>query len=358
MADLIANRRRLIAAAPHKAVGSNGSTILITEPKIERMSATFAATQTGSGTPSTSNVRPIIGWSEVPVLMCGKNLYDGTTVLDGAWLNENTMEVATVSGGSSIYVPIRGGQTYTISKVSSARFTASTTTEKPAIGVKLTHAVINHTSSQAPITIETSASDRYIVAFVYRGSSDTKTKAQILASIQVEEGETATTYQAFSGIAPTASLGSTYYGGTVDLVSGAMTVTHGYVLFDGSDDEAWNKESLVTGGTNFYIKIASATGYTINTTCNMAKPREEGVQYLQGQCYISGAKNFNIAIGDIISVTTASAFKTWLSTHNVQLVYPIASQTVTLTPQTIAALRGQQSVSSPAGSVSITYWTN
>lgn len=67
MGDLIANRRRLIAAAPHKATAQNASSILIGEPKIERLAVTFSPVQSGSGTPSPSNVRAISGWSEIPV---------------------------------------------------------------------------------------------------------------------------------------------------------------------------------------------------------------------------------------------------------------------------------------------------
>ena len=224
-------RREIIASQPH-LVTASGSAILanIAEPKIERLKVTFAPVQTGSGTPSPSNVRPIMGWSTIAA----------------------------------------------------------------SIGTM-------------PVDI---------------------------------------------------SLGGTYYGGTVDLVSGTMTVTNKLNVYDGSSDESWNVETA-SAGTNFYIRVQDAQASTYNVLCSTAVKRAEGGTYTQGTCYISGARNFNLAIGDLISITTVSGFKTWLASHNVQLYYPLATpQTVTLTPQTIAALRGQQTVTSPAGAVEISYWTH
>lgn len=132
------------------------------------------------------------------ITVCGKNLWDGSGVIS-AWLNENTQTIESLSGGYSIYLPIKGGETYTISKVKSLRLCVSTTYDVPAIGVSLTTNVINHNTSGNPITITTNPTDRYLIAFVYRGSSESMTKEQVFATVQVEVGSHATTYAAFNG---------------------------------------------------------------------------------------------------------------------------------------------------------------
>lgn len=230
---VIEDRRRIIAAQPH-LVTASGSAVLVTiaEPKIERLKVTFSPTQTGSGTPSPSNVRPIYGWGTIMA------------------------SIGTV-----------------------------------------------------PVDI---------------------------------------------------SLGGTYYGGTVDLVSGTMTVTHSLVVYDGSSDESWGVENS-TAGANFYIKVSDADSEDNlggSQICNVAATRKSA-GWVAGAFFISASKNLNLAIGNLISISTVSEFKTWLTTHNVQLYYKLTTpQTISLSPQTILALRGQQTVTSPAGSVEISYWTH
>ena len=246
---------------------------------------------------------------------------------------------------------VRSGETYTISRnaVSGNRFRLYAAQTFPAAGVPL-YTISGSGDSDLSKTF--TMPQGYTYLFVYLANDD----STITSNMQLEFGPTATAYEPYHGISPSIALGGTYYGGTVDLVSGVMTVTHSLAVYDGSSDESWSVETA-SAGTNFYIRVQDAQASTYNVLCSTAVKRAEGGTYTQGTCYISGARNFNLAIGDLISITTVSGFKTWLASHNVQLYYPLATpQTVTLTPQTIAALRGQQTVTSPAGSVEIGYW--
>ena len=142
------------------------------------------------------------------------------------------------------------------------------------------------------------------------------------------------------------------YGGTVDLVTGVMTVDRGYVLFNGSETESWQIESI-SAGINFYISVPDAktsdnAGYEM--ICNSAAARTKGDTYAQGQCFISDFKNFNLAIGTIINVNSVNDFKTWLAENNVQLVYKLDTpQTVRLTPLEIKTIIGQNSIATATG---------
>jgi hypothetical protein len=55
-------------------------------------------------------------------------------------------------------------------------------------------------------------------------------------------------------------------------------------------------------------------------------------------------------------ITTIEQFKIWLSTNNVQLVYPLATPlTVQLTPSQISTLLGENHIWADTGDVAVTY---
>lgn len=82
---------------------------------IESLKAYFAPTQSGSGDPSPSNVRPISGWTGLSVMQSGKNLYDVTDITYGKWVSTNGY-VNNVAYGciSSNKIPIKAGSTINV----------------------------------------------------------------------------------------------------------------------------------------------------------------------------------------------------------------------------------------------------
>lgn len=288
---IIEERQRMIAAQPHLVTATGESVAVnIAEPKVQKLAVTFTPVQTGSGTPSPSNVRPISGWTDIAVQMCGKNLFDSAhaDAAEQKIKNDSGTEVKD-SGGSytRLYTPVKPSTTYTVSA-----FTANNS--KRVYFYTSEKAWISRTSSTTAMSITfTTPSNCFFVQF----QSGSTVNEQW--NIQLEVGSTATTYEPFRGISPSISLGGTYYGGTVDLVSGVMTVTWG--------------------------NIASYAGETLT-----------GRWLSSEDAYSAGGT----------------------PTTGAQVTYELATpQTVTLTPQTIVALRGQQNVTSPAGSVEIKYWT-
>jgi hypothetical protein len=229
---VIENRRRIIAAQPH-LVTASGSAVLVTiaEPKIEHLRVTFSPVQTGSGTPSPSNVRPIMGWSTIAA----------------------------------------------------------------SIGTM-------------PVDI---------------------------------------------------SLGGTYYGGTVDLVSGVMTVTK--FGFTGNNPNAYAYlDSVQTNVVVFTINL-SRSGFPNASGGIMASHFSPTIPSgTAGRVVLSGGYIYSVVPrSDFSGTINDEAVRTWLIYHNPTYVYTRTTpQTVQLSPQTIAALRGQQTTISPAGAVEISYWTH
>lgn len=152
------------------------------------------------------------------------------------------------------------------------------------------------------------------------------------------------------------SLGATYMGGTVDLVSGELTVTQKILILGSS-------ASWAAVGSKFYCPLSDTSFAYIKTEqiCNMYPYAEliitgSAAVTQDKHWYLQYATGYNrVWVYD--TSYTLSTFKTLLGTTPLQVTYPITPQSYQLTPQAIDAIRGNQRVLSPDGEIDITYWT-
>lgn len=140
----------------------------------------------------------------------GKNLFNKNNYnsINGYILSGNTTISATGSGVKILYIPCKPNTTYTIQKVASKRFSVGTTRTTPAVGVNYYDGVYGNTTT-TELTITTESQAKYLIVEYYLGGSsspDTLTEAQIVDTIQIEKGSTATTYEAY--ITPTINVDS------------------------------------------------------------------------------------------------------------------------------------------------------
>lgn len=306
-----------------------------------------------------SNICPISGSTEVNTYVTGKNLFNPSNVLTG-FLNYNTQQISSNANAKTIYVPCAPNTKYTVSKTAGARFGVAYTKETPAVGVSIYGATNNNTGTS--LTITTGADAKYLVSFVYLSTADTATESAILGSVQVELGETATTYEAYNGNTYTTALGTTIYGGTLDVVSGELTVTHKKLTLDGTQtltdrisnqNRVWIVLNDMLAGSALddnlskcdkLPKVAVPNSYTypgigIGSQGNAAI-------YITGVSYISG-------------VTDLASLNTWLTNNPVTLTYPLATpQTYQLTPQQVELLLGTNYVWANSGDVTLEYGHN
>ena len=129
----------------------------------------------------------------------GKNLFDkdSATLIYGTVGTGNT-RITSAEKNRTTYIPCKPNTTYTISKRNDGntnRFAVATTTQTPAIGINTYQGVRDDNASS--ITITTNATAQYLAVFFYRTDETTLTMQQILDSIQIEEGETATPYEPY-----------------------------------------------------------------------------------------------------------------------------------------------------------------
>lgn len=267
----------------------------------------------------------------------GKNLFDKNNgVLDNSWTNVTQMQIVTLDGACCVYAPLESGKTYTISKmyVSGGRFSLCTTTEKPAIGTAIYQSIGNHDSTGDPFTITAGENDKYAVAFIWRGTETGVTKQQVIDSVQVEEGSSATSYEPFD---------NTVYGGTLDMATGVLTVDKGYTLVK---DIPWDEYN-----TTYQRFMGTVSGIKLYPNARETPLSCSYFQVIDDKRAIGDVPNNSIygaQNGRRISIKTTdyTTIEPFVENYgNCQIVYPLETPiTYQLTPQQIATLAHQQNV--------------
>ena len=163
--------------------------------------------------------------------------------------------------------------------------------------------------------------------------------------ISINYPSTDTEYHAYQGTTYTTALGRTVYGGTLDVVSGELTVDRAMVdlgtltyAYDSTNQNFW------TGGINLLIRKG-----TVGTQVNAVSSAYRVGVYGYGSTYPSEdfilwvyATSGNVMIKDS-RYTDPSAFKTAM--NGVQLCYELATpQTYQLTAQQIELLIGTNNI--------------
>ena len=311
--------------------------------------------QSGSGDPSPDNVRPISGHTECDLYNVGKNLIKISSSSYSSARSQNTTSTilddgveVTATGtyarrGDIFNVEI--GQTYTLS------FNGLSTGDYNRVYVGYNENDINDTYTTREltsvkqgysITFTAITSKLLIVCYVTTTSSS---GTMTITNLQLEKGSTATPYEPYLGHLYQVQIGSTVYGGTVDLVSGVMTVTH--VSID-LGSLIWTRITTnVFKADNSGMEVI-ADNVTADLTCEI---------YKKGNYTGLGNGEIAIRLGSQIWVRDSTVDDATIFINQVngkKLVYPLATpQTIQLTPQQIEALVGQNNLSTPLDGQSI-----
>ena len=295
-----------------------------------------------------SNICPITGHTEVDVQRDGRNLFD----YEHATIDDFPNTSGTLRKGCQL--PTITGQTYTVknnSDVDNYLFS------KKGDTVTLFGNIA--TSAQT----FTAASDTiYYLRDAISSTVDTyRAKLQY---VQLELGETATTFEDYAGKTYTIALGSTIYGGTVDFDSGVMTVDRAVVDLG---DFTWENNYTTFGMVRTTTGISGALNPPNNATkADMVSDRyivlpyyvngREGVDSCStdGSLGIAAGLGNRIAIRDMnLANMTPSDIKTAVTGY--KLLYKFATPTtIQLTPQQIQLLQGQNTLTASTGQISVT----
>lgn len=159
-------------------------------------------------------------------------------------------------------------------------------------------------------------------------------------------------------ISVTLSLGQTVYDGTVDLVSGVMTLSHKLFTLNGSDSELWSLGSY----SNFRLPISGMMTVDSSVVGIIACDKLLSISFdnrgsaTQPCIMCADGNNIELRKMSNIGITTVPELRTWLSLNNVEIVYPLATpQTIQLTANQIEMLMRNNTVWSDAGVVTLKY---
>lgn len=169
-----------------------------------------------------------------------------------------------------------------------------------------------------------------------------------VSDLQIEKGSTATAYEPYT---------NTAYGGYVDLATGDVYKEYKRIIYDGSEDENWRK--LTSGSATAFGMYMGASdkekALYSDISSNYLKTISHNATWGNYDNWISDNVS-EIATG-IQSITTVSAWKEYLSEHNLVVCYKLKTplKIATLTPQELATFKGYSNFWSNAGDVDVTY---
>ena len=299
--------------------------------------------QEGSGTPSPTNVRPISGRDSVSASVVGFNQWDEEWEVGRlTWTGQPQNYSNEIR--SKNFISCKGNTTYAVCIGVSALYIFYYDENKSFLSV--TSSSIGNGG-----TFTTPNNTHYIKFF----TAGTAYGEEYHNDISINYPSTDHDYHAYQGQTYTTDLNQTVYGGTLDLVTGVLTVDRAMVTLDGSSDEVWKLEtSNGWQGVNFYIAkptnmLRKAEGVLLNFTNKVS------INPIQDGLYVTPLY-WNFIIGQMIGISDVPTFTTWLSSNPIQVSYPLATpQTYQLTPHQIQTLVGQNKVWSDAGDVEVTF---
>lgn len=326
--------------------------------------------QSGSGDPSPSNIRPISGWDTVNVTRTGKNLLAINAT------SQTTMGL-TVVANSDGSITVNG--TVNGRNLSFTHQTGAVAPQKMYAGSTITLSGLSgYTINQAYLQLIYMGEDESTISIVNYNTAVTYTFTQnatlrgIYLSFrngttftnqtiypQLEIGSTATSYEPY--VTPTeypVSLGQTVYGGTLDVVTGVLTVDRAMVDLGSL---TWNYVS----GSSFNLRSTNNIGVVLPATISTVPNAISSVYPVRSYSvtsdtdksltivFATSAQAGKVWVHDT-SYTDATAFKTAM--NGVQLVYELATPTtVQLSPTEVKTLLGSNSVWADSGDISVGY---
>ena len=344
----------------------SGSVVTITdgaEAGLAECIAEIEVTQSGSGTPSPSNVRPISGWDEIKVQRTGKNVFGGLPMaqeIERCGYNTNldtTNKIVTFtrpveSGGSyerilSENYKFKNNTTYTFIATYSNNANNTVLRFKYSDGTNSEIALTNSNGQKTTI-IAYSDSNKSLKEIVMNFYSTGQTDLYYEESGLFEGILTTDDFEEYQGQTYTIPLGRTVYGGTLDVTRGVLTVDRGYKLYTGDASESWSFS------TDFvYINISDA----LRPQSSIGIQSNIIVTATGRDAYTGFINQYgNLIIYVPSSITSVTDWKTWLSSNNLQIVYELATpQTYTLTPEEVSTILGYNNISADSGDVSVVY---
>ena len=305
------------------------------------------------------NICPITGHTSASVTRTGKNLLNqsdfvhGSISGTGADFNSNTRL-------RSPFVMVESGKTYSVQCNSELliyemhRYDAS----KNWLG---------RTASNRVSSTFTVDSDTRYMKFLVRKSNNAAIELNELTAFQLEEGNV-TSYEPYQGQTVTVDLNGTRYGGTLDVLTGVLTVNT-----VSKEVRSFNWTDRFASQNRVYATVAALFGedfrpyyyptedemladgknrcdkMPVENTSQTATRPSVTIGVVNGYFYLNGVQHISS------DVTDKATLNTWLDNNPLQVTYKLAEpQTVQLTAQQVSLLTGTNIISTDMESLTVT----
>ena len=307
--------------------------------------------QSGSGDPSPENVRPISGRTSVNLGRSGKNLCG--EIENGAI---NTSDGQNVPNATTYrtkdYIPVEYGTTYNINNLL-AYSQATRVFFYDANKGYISNDTYLGTGASTGISVTVNVANAKFVRFHANQVIMTNT-----TPVQVEQGNAPTAYEAPHIITLTIALGTTVYGGTLDVKTGVLTITD--VIVD-MGTLTWNK---FTFQSNIYFGTTIDNIKRPATSSILPNVISDSYKVATGANIVTGAVEYAIGVATNESYlmirdsryTDADELTTALD--GVYACYELATPTtIQLTGAELALLMGYNYISTDADSLTVKAYT-
>lgn len=310
----------------------------------------IVATQSGSGTPSPTNVRPINGVDTVVVSHMGKNWFERSTVTRDKAIVWTTGEPTNETGSwVSDFIFVKPNETYIASDSLSQLFAYDST--KTAVYVwKGEWISVGTTGTTCGIAFTIPEGISYI-RFVRRNVGDIDADIE---NFQLERGTSRTAFEYYKGNIYTTQIGQTVYYGTYNVMSGSVQVDKVCVTLDPS--ATWVKNAAITASNAFTASAFFDNYRQENGLCSHfgtvnSVSATEGIYF---------GSNINIFTPLSLGLNTVEKFTQWITGKNIQVLYTLDIPYVIVLPEqqkiSINTKLGINNICSDVNDVSITYF--
>lgn len=296
-----------------------------------------------SGTPSPSNPLKIYTSDHCSIFHNSINLWNEQWEL--GQYDINTGEKATNNNAirSKDFIPIRAGTNQKVYfQIPNGVRLYFYGKNKNYLGSSYSFVV------NAPQEITFTLASAYYFTF-YTGNTTTYGN-----NISINYPSTEHGYNAFSGAY--IPFGQTVYGGSLDVLTGKLTITHGAKIYDGTEN--WNTSDTA----NFYSASGrggdtSAYYGTSKLICSHCLSQYASASLTQPNCYIATSGNLNIQLPSDVVAHTGADMKAWcLSQYNngtpLTICYELKTPTtIQLDSEEVQAIIGNNNIYADTGDI-------
>lgn len=302
-----------------------------------------------------SNLCPISGWSEAAVTRTGSNLLSTPLSYSSSGALSKSNSVFLKAGTYTVgFDSVSVGSTWRFfakcfKEDGSVLYTGNELTGLPARDSLSGY--LNDGNTQDKTVTITLPKDTYIAFAMMFG---TITAESVFTGSRLNVGSTATAYESPNIQTVTIDLSGTRYGGTLDVLTGVLTVTHKMTTINNLD---WTIASscFISIGSSTTPGKAGSVGSDNPIICSAyatKATRGYASSYAEKQCGLS-VDGTQIIIKDT-TYATESALKTAMGTQT--LVYELATPTtVQLTSAELETILGQNNIWANCGDVAVSY---